>query len=119
LELLKEAVPHLSRVALVFDRTDQFKERTLKAHQAAAEALGISLWSVEIASPDDIEPVFAKVAEDRANGVVWAAGGLLFVQRARMGATNSRPNSSSLSISRLRRRSALRSHPRCSPPPTR
>jgi putative ABC transport system substrate-binding protein len=86
LELLKQAVPNLSRVALLVDRTDAYKERTIKANQAAAEALGISLWSVEISTPNDIEPVFAKIAEDRADGVVWGAGGLLFVERARLGA---------------------------------
>jgi ABC-type uncharacterized transport system substrate-binding protein len=51
-----------------------------------AEALGILLSAAEIAAADDIEPVFAKVAQERADGVVWAGGGLLFVERARMGA---------------------------------
>jgi putative tryptophan/tyrosine transport system substrate-binding protein len=86
LELLRQAVPHVSRVALLLDWTDPFKERTLKAHQAAAEALNITLLSAEVTAPDDIEPAFAKVAADRADGVVWGPAGLLFVQRARMGA---------------------------------
>jgi putative ABC transport system substrate-binding protein len=86
LELLKEAVPRLSRVALLVDRTDAFKERTIKANQAAAEALGISLRSAEIRSADDIEPVFAKIAQEGADGVAWGGGGLLFIERARMGA---------------------------------
>jgi len=86
LELLKEAVPGLSRVALLVDRTDAFKERTIKANQVAAEALGISLRSAEIRSVDDIEPVFAKIAQEGADGVAWGGGGLLFIERARMGA---------------------------------
>ena len=57
-----------------------------KAYKAAAETLGISLWGAEIAAADDIEPVFAKFAQERADGVAWAGGGLLFVERARMGA---------------------------------
>jgi putative tryptophan/tyrosine transport system substrate-binding protein len=64
-----------------------FKERTIKANQAAAEALGISLWPVEIATPDEIEPVFAKIAQDRADGVVRGIGSMLFNERARMGAS--------------------------------
>ena len=64
LELLKEAVPSLSRVALLVDFSTPNKERTIKLHQNAAEALGISLWPVEILTPDDIEPVFAKIAQD-------------------------------------------------------
>jgi len=86
LGLLKDAVPSLSRVVFLVDRTDPFRERAIKAYKAAAETLGISLWGAEIAAADDIEPVFAKIAQERADGVAWAGGGLLFVERARMGA---------------------------------
>jgi putative ABC transport system substrate-binding protein len=86
LGLLKEAVPNLSRVALLVDPTDPFKERNIKANQVAADALGISIWPAEIAAPDDVEPVFSKVVQDRAEGVVLGAGSLLFNLRARIGA---------------------------------
>jgi putative ABC transport system substrate-binding protein len=46
--LLKEAVPTLSRVALLLDPTIQSKENIIKAHQVAAQALGLSLSPVEI-----------------------------------------------------------------------
>jgi putative tryptophan/tyrosine transport system substrate-binding protein len=85
LALLKEAVPNLSRVAILVGAIDPFSERQIKAYQAAGEALGLSLWSAEITMPDDIEPVFSKIAQDRADGVVFGGGGL-FVQRARIGA---------------------------------
>jgi putative tryptophan/tyrosine transport system substrate-binding protein len=87
LELLKEAVPNLSRVALLVDPTDPFRARTIKSNQDAAQALGISLWPAEIPKPDDIEPVFAKVAKDRADGIVRGAGSMLFNERARIGAS--------------------------------
>jgi putative ABC transport system substrate-binding protein len=87
LELLKEAVPNLSRVALLVDFSTPFKERMIKSHQAAAEALGISLWPVEISAPDDVEPAFAKIAEDRADGIVRGPGSALFNWRARVGAS--------------------------------
>ena len=55
-------VPGLSRVALLTDtKTDSVRERTIKAYQAAAETLGITLWPVDIVGPEDIEPVFAKI----------------------------------------------------------
>jgi len=87
LGLLKEAVPNLSRVALLVDPTDPFKQRIIKANQVAAEALGISIWPAEIAAPNDVEPVFAKIAQDRADGVVFGNGSLLFNLRARIGAS--------------------------------
>ena len=66
LALLKEAVPNLSRVAILVGATDPFRERQIKTYQAAGEALGLSLWPAEITMPDDIEPVFSKIAQDRA-----------------------------------------------------
>jgi putative tryptophan/tyrosine transport system substrate-binding protein len=87
LELLKEAVPSLSRVALLTDFSTPNKEGTIKLHQAAAQALGITLWPVEILAPDDIEPAFAKIAEDRADGIVRGPGSALFNWRERVGAS--------------------------------
>jgi putative ABC transport system substrate-binding protein len=85
LALLKEAVPTISRVAFLVDVTDPFRERAIKAHQAAAEALGITLWLAELTAPDDIEPLFAKLVEQGAHGVVWGNGALLFNERRRIG----------------------------------
>src|SRR5712691_1310426 len=87
LALLKEAVPNLSRVALLVDPADPFTHRTIKANQAAAEALGISLWSAEVPTPDDIEPAFSVIAQDRAEGVVLGSGSMLFNERARIGSS--------------------------------
>ena len=86
LSLLKEAVPNLSRVGLLFDPTDPFKQRMIKSNQDATQALGISLLTAEISKPDDIEPVFAKIAQDQADGVVIPPGSMMFNERARMGA---------------------------------
>ncbi len=86
LELLKEAVPNLSRVALLLDPTSTLKERTIKANQTAADALGISLWPAEISAPDKIEPIFSKIAQDRADAVMRVSGSMLFNERARVGA---------------------------------
>jgi putative tryptophan/tyrosine transport system substrate-binding protein len=89
LEMLKEIIPGLSRVALLTDpKTDPSRERTIKNFQAAAEALGIALWPVDIAAPEDVEPAFAQIAKDHADGVVrGTSGGLLFNLRARIGAS--------------------------------
>jgi putative ABC transport system substrate-binding protein len=86
LELLKEAVPNLSRVALLLDLFSPAKERQIKANQIAAEALGISLWPAEVPAPDEIEPVFSKIAQDRADAVMRVSGSFLFNERARVGA---------------------------------
>jgi putative ABC transport system substrate-binding protein len=61
LGLLKEAVPNLSRVAILVDPRDPFAQDAIKAHQAAAKPLGISVWPTELTTPDDIEPAFSKI----------------------------------------------------------
>jgi len=87
LSLLKDAVPNLSRVALLFDPTNPFKQRTIKSFEGAAQALGVSLSSAEISKPDDIEPVFDKIAQEHADGVVIPNGSsMVFNERARIGA---------------------------------
>jgi putative tryptophan/tyrosine transport system substrate-binding protein len=87
LSLLKEAVPNLSRIALLVDPTDPFKQRTTKSNQDAARALGISLWPVELSKPDDIEPAFAKITQDKADGFVIPFGSaMIFNERRRIGA---------------------------------
>jgi putative ABC transport system substrate-binding protein len=61
-------------------------ERTIKANQTAAEALGISLWPAEISAPDEIESAFSKIAHDHADAVMRVSGSMLFNERARVGA---------------------------------
>ena len=86
LVLLKEAVPNLSRVALVTDAGNPIKERIIAGNEKAARDLGISLWPAEISEPADVEPVFAKMVTDRADGFALTLGPLLFNLRARIGA---------------------------------
>jgi putative tryptophan/tyrosine transport system substrate-binding protein len=86
LQLLKEAVPNLSRVALLVDPTTSSNELMIKANQAAANALKITLWPAEITPTDQIDPVFSKIAQDHADAVMRVTGPMLFNERARVGA---------------------------------
>jgi putative ABC transport system substrate-binding protein len=87
LALLKEAVSNLSRLTLVVDATFPGKERVINSYEKAARELGISLWPVEISGLDDVERVFAKMVEDRADGFALTLGSLLFSLRAHIGAS--------------------------------
>jgi putative tryptophan/tyrosine transport system substrate-binding protein len=87
LALLKEAVPNLSRVALVVWPAYPFIERIITNYEKAARDLGMSLWPAEISGPDDVEPVFEKMVTDRADGFALTLGPLLFNLRARIGAS--------------------------------
>jgi putative ABC transport system substrate-binding protein len=59
LELLKEAVPQASRVAVLWNAANPNKVLVWQETQSAAQALGVTLQSVEVRTPDDFERAFA------------------------------------------------------------
>jgi putative ABC transport system substrate-binding protein len=60
LELLREATPRVSRVALLWNPPGSHPDY-LKDTQMAARSLGVTLQSVEIRTVDDFERAFASV----------------------------------------------------------
>jgi putative tryptophan/tyrosine transport system substrate-binding protein len=84
-EFLKEAVPNLSRVALIINTIDPNAVRShLEESQAAAKALGIQLEPVPVQHAEEIEGAFAKIAKDKMQGVVVTIDGLYYANRKRM-----------------------------------
>jgi len=76
LELLKQAVPKVSRVALLL-KPDAAPDRTIKdylqAAEAAAQALGVRLQVVEARGPEDFERAFSDMARARADALAVVA----------------------------------------------
>ena len=79
LELLKEAVPKISRVAVFYDPA--FRPSVIDVKDVlpvAARALGLNLQPWEIRSADDFDRVFAAMGKQRPDGLyVPAAGSLI------------------------------------------
>ena len=71
LEILKEAVPTLSRVGVFWNAT--FQTPTLRAIEAAAQALDITVLPVDIQKPADIDAAFATMLQERAEALVVTA----------------------------------------------
>jgi putative tryptophan/tyrosine transport system substrate-binding protein len=71
LELLKEAVPGVSRVAVLSDTSSGVFVRTLVSEQARAErALGVQLHILEVPDPSAPEPAFAAITQARADALM-------------------------------------------------
>jgi putative tryptophan/tyrosine transport system substrate-binding protein len=87
LGLLKEAVPNLTHVGLLFDPADPFGPRSLVAYQAAAAALGLSVSPAYLTGAADIDPTFAKMTEENADGIIFGSGSVLSNLRAQLGAS--------------------------------
>jgi putative ABC transport system substrate-binding protein len=86
LGLLKEAVPNLSRVALIIDPKEVASQRIVSAFFAAAKTLDLDLRSAEVSSPAEIDQALAKIAADNIDGIIIGPGSMMFNERARIGA---------------------------------
>jgi putative ABC transport system substrate-binding protein len=83
LEILKEAVPHLSRVAALWHR-DAPVGPYVKETQAAAQALGLQLQSLAVRSPDEFDQAFAAMTSEHADALVLIPSGLFFSHRRQL-----------------------------------
>jgi ABC-type uncharacterized transport system substrate-binding protein len=75
LELLKEIVPKLSRVAVFADSTARDYPQIQKELEPAARALGVKLQSLDILSPKDFETAFQAAVKGRADAVLVRVSG--------------------------------------------
>jgi putative tryptophan/tyrosine transport system substrate-binding protein len=85
LALFKEAVPNLSRVALMNDPKDPASQRIVSSSLAAAKALGIELRPFEVPTPASIDNALAAVVADGIDGLIVGPGSMMFNERARIG----------------------------------
>src|SRR5215831_11809910 len=65
-ELLKETVPKLTRVAILGPPNDLF----IKETEVPARALGVQLIPLVVQGPDDIDGAFRAMTKERANGLI-------------------------------------------------
>lgn len=70
LELLKEIVPKLSRVAVLGSSTLPGNAQTLRETELAAGALGVKLQHFDVLSPKDMEAAFRHAVKERADAVL-------------------------------------------------
>ena len=70
LEILKEVLPRLSRVAVLWNPEDPPRLLEYKETESAAKTLGLVLQSVQIRHPDEIDAAFAAMTRRRAEGLM-------------------------------------------------
>ena len=84
LELLKEIVPKLSRVAVLGTSTRPGTGQALKEVELAAGALKVKLQYLDVLDPKDIETAFRAASKGRAEAVLVLAGPIFFSQRTQL-----------------------------------
>ena len=70
LELLKEVVPKLSRVAVFGNATVPGNAQVLRETELAAEAFGVKLQYLEIRDSKDLETAFRAANKERADAIL-------------------------------------------------
>ncbi len=84
LELLKEAIPELSRVAVLSNPGNAGTAPMLRETELAARALGVQLRVMEVRSPDQFASAFARMRRERAGALLVLADPLFFLHRAQL-----------------------------------
>jgi putative ABC transport system substrate-binding protein len=74
LELLKDTVPGMTRVAVLWDPTEVSAARPLRDTEEVARVLGLQVQALEVRGPDDFEGAFAAARQGRADGLTVLAG---------------------------------------------
>ena len=73
LELLRETIPKLSRVAVLWNPQDTSSAQSWKESQLPARELGLQLHSLEISSADKYEAAFKETVRVRSGALVWTS----------------------------------------------
>jgi ABC-type uncharacterized transport system substrate-binding protein len=84
LELLKEIVPRLSRVAILGNSTDPGNAQVVGETERAAVALGLQHLYLDVRAPGDIETAFRAASKGRADAVLTLPSFLLTSQRKQL-----------------------------------
>jgi putative tryptophan/tyrosine transport system substrate-binding protein len=87
LELLKQAVPGVSRVAALWhpgDYVERMEKDMLTEADRAARALGLRLQVVEARGPEDFDRAFSDMTRARADAVTVQSTNIFFIERRRL-----------------------------------
>jgi len=84
LELLREVMPKLSRLALLWHADNPVSGRRVRAVEPVAQSMKLDVRRFPIKSGDELPGAFAAMAQERAGAVFVVAGPQLFVDRERL-----------------------------------
>jgi putative tryptophan/tyrosine transport system substrate-binding protein len=84
LELLKETVPKLSRVAVLGYPQAGNYDQQMKEMELAGRALGLQLQRAEVRAPDDLENAFSAIKKSGAGAVIGLTGDAITTHRKRI-----------------------------------
>jgi putative ABC transport system substrate-binding protein len=84
LQLLKEMLPRLARIAVLRPVDDANAGFAMPSLEQSAPGLGVSLLPIDVRSADDLEGAFANMQRERADAVLVVAGALTYSNTKRI-----------------------------------
>lgn len=84
LEVLKEAVPHLQKVAMLFNAADFGMTLRYRAADAAAKVLNISVQTLGVREPNNFGDAFAEMTRSRPDAILMVSDALTTLNRKRI-----------------------------------
>jgi len=83
-ELLKEAVPSLSKLAVLWNPTNTSHRPALQAVEAAARSLSLPIEPLQVRAVAELDGTFDSIIREKAGGVLFIADPIFFIQLKRM-----------------------------------
>jgi putative ABC transport system substrate-binding protein len=84
LELLREVVPQVTRVAVLWNPTNPGNAHQLRGAEAAAAASGVRLLPTEARAPAEIDTAFVAMARERAGALLVLLDNIFYDRRERI-----------------------------------
>jgi len=81
-EIMRELIPALERIGVLFNPTDPSKRREIKLVEEAIQRLGIGMEVFHLGTADDIRPVFADAEQQGVTALVHLFDSGIFSKRA-------------------------------------
>jgi hypothetical protein len=83
LELLREVIPTLSRIGVLFDRNDQSAAASYRVVEAAATTLGVELRSLVVSAPGELASAFDVAISEKVDALMTLGRSMIVNQQAR------------------------------------
>ena len=84
LEILKDAVPNLRRVAMLWNAADLGMTLRYRSAQDAARVLGVTVLALGVREPDDFNNAFAEMTREPPDAILMVSDALTVLNRGRV-----------------------------------
>src|SRR5262249_61437870 len=84
LELLKETVPKIRRVAILSNPTNAYHQLAIREVHVAARSLGVQLQLLEARGPTEFDGAFAAMATERVGALLVGSDAIFSSHRTRV-----------------------------------